>query len=553
MTKDGKDRSHDRADRRHALKMLATGGIAAAGVHALRPSSLHAAADGDPGEQNPLYTRTIDADSDRLIVVDNAEELQKAIDALSIKDSRSDPPRGGVVQLKPKVYEPKRPIMMGRGVWVRGCLPVDVRNQGDKHSIISGRHIPEGQDIVHFAHKFDDDEPESHRGYLSNLAIWGGDRFVHGVFMGVTGNPQVESVAISQCRGHGVYTRGTQSGHLRRLYITECGHHEHGTNGLSVAGHELEGVTFFRSTIIGSVFVKQGNRGEATPIHVGVGGKLHIYQTDGRVGAACKHKRFPAILNEGTLFMRGCVVTSNLHVHAPGLLDKGDHVEAYDCVFEKFDPNVLWFGKRGSFVSCKFLGANNWKNGGHGFLQPGDEQTGPKRSVLPTFVDCEFSDNDGDGIHQSFHCANAWFGLTFRGNKGYGYHNAGGGRPARIYGGQFRKNGKGAWRGPVKIDVHPAPKSKQWTNSARGRISLQGDGQKRRFTVKNPLSEPAERVTLTPLSLQGLVDSSDVPIIWAVSDKDRSAEEFVVEFSRPLPAGETVEMEYDVVGATSLF
>jgi hypothetical protein len=540
-----------RTHRRAALKAFALGGLGAAGAPLLAGAEARAEDAARADEVGPLYTTRPAPGTDRVVVVDNAEELQEAIDTLAVKDAQADPPIGGVVQLKPKVYEPKRPILMGRGVWVRGCLPVDVRNQGGHHSILSGKHIPEGQDIVHFAHKFDEDMPESHRGYLSNVAIWGADRFVHGVFMGVTGNPQVESVAVSQCRGHGVYTRGTQSGHLRRLYITECGKDAHGTYGLSVAGHVLEDVTFFRSTIIGSVFVKQGNRGTTTPIHVGNGGKLHIYQTDGRVGAACKHEDYPAIINEGTLFMRGCVITTNLHVHAPGLLTRNNaDTEAYDCVFEKCDPNVLWGTKSGKFVGCAFLGANDWKNGGHGFLQA---DIGPKRSVLPIFIDCAFSGNEGDGIHQLYDAANAWFGLTFEGNKAYGYHNAGGGRPARIYGAQFRKNQKGPWNGPVRIDVQPAPKSVHWTNRHRGRLSLEGDGRTRRFTVENPLSEPPEHLTLTPVSLAGLVDAAGVPVLWAAPETDRTAEAFVVEFSRPLPAGATAEFEFDAAGATALF
>ncbi|MFW6107409.1 MAG: right-handed parallel beta-helix repeat-containing protein [bacterium] len=537
--------------RRRILKSLALGGLGAAGAHLLHSPHARAQADDPAAETGPLYTTRPTPRTDRVVVVDDADELQEAIDTLAIKDVKADPPKGGVVQLKPKVYEPRRPIMMGRGVWVRGCLPLDVRNQGGYHSILSGKHIPEGQDIVHFAHKFEDDLPESHRGYLSNVAVWGADRFVHGIFLGVTGNPQVESVAVSQCQGHGVYTRGTQSGHLRRLYITECGKHERGTYGLSVAGHVLEGVTFFRSTIIGSVFVKQGNRGTTTPIHVGNGGKLHIYQTDGRVGAACKHPDYPAIINEGTLFMRGCVVTTNLHVHAPGLLTRNNAgTEAYDCVFEKCDPNVLWGTKSGRFIGCAFLAANNWRNGGHGFLQA---DIGPKRSVLPEFANCEFSGNDGDGIHQLYDAANAWSALKFKGNKGYGYHNAGGGRPARIYGAQFRKNAKGPWRGPVQIDVQPAPKSHHWTNSHRGRLALEGDGETTRFTIENPLSEPPQHLALTPVSLAGLVDDAGIPILWSVPQSDRTAETFVIELSRPLPPGATAQFDYHATGATALF
>ncbi|MFO8013276.1 MAG: hypothetical protein R6X20_08220 [Phycisphaerae bacterium] len=60
--------------------------------------------------------------------------------------------------------------------------------------------------------------------------------------------------------------------------------------------------------------------------------------------------------------------------------------------------------KSGKFVGCAFLGANNWKNGGHGFLQA---EIGPNRAVLPLFIDCAFSGNEGDGIHQIYDAAGA--------------------------------------------------------------------------------------------------------------------------------------------------
>jgi len=419
-------------------------------------------------------------DVNSTLVANDGQQLQAHIDRLEGSDV-TDAPGGGLIRLKRRVYRPEEPVVLKRGVVLRGQLGMLPRGSGDTReasTVISGENIPEGEPIVRTRERPHVDH--GHGARVENLVVDGAGRFVHGIKLANTGTTSVSSTVVQNLTGHGIWMRGLFSGHVDCVQVNQTSSQRRGTYGVFV---EPDGELGRKTQVKGNLFAAASGSDRNTQIYTapGSGGGLRLNGGNSwRTGCKLDNTSGVAVVKDdnGSLQLSHAIITG-----------EGDDLVGIES--RNTDLNSVVVEKFETGIEAKTNRRNTWrniivqKNNEHGIKVTGDA------AGVPVVEDGSVRDNGAHGIvieAPSRHPIGPIRGTNFRNNSGWAIidkrgSRRQGGSVKSLYSAKFANNSKGAIANPDTWDRIDTP---WFTNHNQGVAELSSDDEIRHGMDEKP-------------------------------------------------------------------
>lgn len=387
------------------------------------------------GGDGTYFTSDTSTASDRVIVPDDAQELQEAIDTLDgtktgVDDQgRASRPGGGAIMLKRTVYAPNSPITMKSGVRIIGCQPDLLLGRDNfqwQYSVLSGKNLGTGDPIVEYP--ANPDGSNQHAG-LHNLMISGAGEDVHGIKINAGfGTTYHSNVTVARCHGSGFWTRGSLDTWLRDVTVK--------TNGSLASnnslGYDAPAVRIeSENDSVGSGSYdtqirwyggRISSRGPVTAVEAS--SALHRFY-DCTIKMSDQPSTETAVIDftEGSLLeVSRCTIDGYRNSNSIGILRGNNQVRLMESLVEKCGTGLAGEGNnKGKIANTTF---RDFQNYGIHFSQ---------RGALMSNVDVRGSRGDGVFV-DSANVKLPWTNLRVMNNDGYGIRISGvkGGQPGDV-------------------------------------------------------------------------------------------------------------------------